>query len=196
MTRVRIPVTALVSTLLVACAGEPPTSPGLPAADVVPTPRVFVLNTQLRGIINPDIEPSTATGHIQLKLRENEDGSFGVEWQGRIFNRGGERFFRATVGMAGGEVDPILTLFRLGGDGIACDVIDLDAQGEEDVASLPADIALALILNPEIYEARIESLERPDGAIVGFFGILDPDILVGFNPQPDPPQGRVVRCAA
>ena len=191
MSRPRTVASILVPALLLACADELPTATHEFVADAVPAPRVFAFNTQLRGIINPDIEPSPARGHFQVRLTANEDGTFSVSWQGRIFNAAAERFVRGTVGMVGGGVDPIVTLFRLGGDGIGCDVIDLAAEDQ----ILPADVGRAFILNPEIHEARFESLERPDGAVVGSFGIIDPDHLVGFNPQPDPPKGGVVRCA-
>lgn len=191
MTRVRTAVLGLATIAVIGCDVEPPAAPDLAlVADVSPSPRIFVLNAQLRGIINPDIEPSEAWGHVQLKLTENADGTFAARWRGRIFNPSAEVFIRGTAGIIDPDIDPILTFFRLGTDGVSCDIIDFDSQGITDEEHIPAEFALAMIINPDLHEARIEG----DGVVAGTFGLVDPATLVGFNPQPDPPTGRQVRC--
>jgi len=179
-----------------------------PAADVSPSPQVHVLNTQLRGIINPDIEPSSAYGHVQIRLRDNGDETFTVEWQGRIFNPSGESFSAGIVGIIDPDIEPpppgagdgdggilvgtpVLTFFRLGaGDFVSCGVIDFDSQGIIDPEILPAEFALNMIINPEIHEARFLTVEHAAGAISGAFGAGTPEETVGGTET-----GPRVRCA-
>jgi len=185
----------------------PPANPA-PATDVSPSPQVHVLNTQLRGIINPDIEPSAAYGHVQIKLRDNGDDTFTVEWSGRIFNPGGEAFAAGLVGIIdpdiepppeeGGDGDgdivittPVLTFFRLGaGDLVSCGIIDFDSSGIIDPEILPAEVALNMIINPEIHEARFITSERMEGAIAGRFGAASAE-----EPVTGSTTGPRVRCA-
>lgn len=189
----------MTAAVLAACA--PDSGPGTPfepslSAELTTSPRVYVLNTQLRGIIDPDIAPSAAYGHLQVKLTDNGDDTFSVEWKGRIFNPGGEAFASGVVGIIVPlPQPPFLTLFRFASsDAVSCGVIDFDSDGIIDPEILPAAIANSWITNPDIHEARFSTVDRPDGAIVGNFGVADPTTVLGFNPQPDPPRERA-RCA-
>ena len=178
-----------------------------PAADVSPSPQVHVLNTQLRGIINPDIEPSAAYGHVQIKLRDNGDETYSVEWSGRIFNPAGESFTAGLVGIIDPDIEPpppgtgdedppiidasFLTFFRLGTDAVSCGVIDFDSSGIIDPEILPAEIALNMIINPEIHEARLLSVEHSTGAVAGTFGAGTPEAPVATSSS----SLNRVRCA-
>lgn len=168
------------------------------------SPGVYVLNTQLRGIINPDIEPSpTAWGHVQVKLTDNGDDTFGIQWKGRLFNPNEETFSGAFIiepdinpgpfpndGPPVGAGELVFTFFR--GSIAACEVLVFESQGGAGDL-LPSDVAMNMILNPDIHEVLLFSTE---GSVVsGRFGLPDPTELIGFNPQPDPP-GKVVRCEA
>lgn len=201
---------ALLSWAMIAAGCDGPwdraTAPELPAADVSPSPQVHVLNTQLRGIINPDIAPSPAYGHVHIKLTDNGDDTYSVGWSGRIFNPAGETFTSGIVGIidpdiepppAGGEEDPpilvatpVLTFFRLGTDGVSCGVIDFDSQGIIDPQILPAEVALRVIINPEIHVASFVTTQHATGAIAGSFGAGSPEQPVGESAA-----GARVRCA-
>jgi hypothetical protein len=200
----------LAVVVLASCAShDGPAAPfdAVPSADVTPAPRVYVLNAQIRGIVDPEIEPSAAYGHVQFKLTDNGDATFAVEWKGRIFNPAGEAFVSGVVGIIypdilpppGGEVPlpspPFLTLFRFAAsDAVSCGVVDVDSDGIINPDVVPAAIAESWIINPEIHEIRLASVERPDGSIAGTFGFHDPAAVLAWNPQPDPPRERA-RCA-
>ena len=201
-----VPIAVVLASCGLPDAAGTPTDLDM-SADVSPSPRVFVLNTQLRGIINPDITPSAAYGHLQVKLTDNGDDTFSVEWKGRIFNPAAESFITGVVSLIGvndevppgGETPftlaPVLTMFRfISSDAVSCGIIDFDSDGIINPDVIPAAIAENWIINPEIHEARFSTLEHEEGAVLGTFGIADPTTVLGFNPQPDPPQTRA-RCA-
>ncbi|HEX9564155.1 MAG TPA: hypothetical protein VF981_09295 [Gemmatimonadaceae bacterium] len=199
----RTPAIAIVALLGVGCTTvtDTITAPPAPApsSTVDPSPRVYVLNTQFRGVINPEIVPSSAYGHIQLKLTDAGDGTYTVEWVGKIFNPNRETFLTAEIHDVGltlpgdGGPPPLLDLFNLTATGgVDCSIIDFDSYGVTDEENLPSPDALALISSPSeyvvIFSTQVNSL-----AVAGWFGAgPDPD-LVGFNPQPDPPKGSA-RC--
>lgn len=206
MNRASIPVSALLIAGLSFACSEPSADPlGMDgsAAFAEVSPGVYVLNTQLRGIIDPDHEPApTAWGHVQVKLMDNGDETFGIEWKGKLFNPEREVFSGAFIinpdinpgpypddGPPSGGAGLVLSFFR--GSTADCDVLLFESQGIGDV--LPADVALNMILNPEIHAVLAFSTEGT--LVAGRFGLPDPTEILGFNPQPDPP-GKIVRCDA
>lgn len=158
------------------------------------SPAVHVLNTQLRGIINPDIEITGAWGHVQIKLTA-ENGGYLVEWRGKIFNPDGETFAHADIFYGGPDatpvpgVGPLFSLFRNASQ--SCDILSFGSQGIINPAILPADVGDAMIINPEQYVVRVMSTD--DAVLGGAFRIADPREVFGFNPQPDPPSA-LTRC--
>jgi hypothetical protein len=185
----------------------PDPAPAPPALST--SPQVHVLNTQLRGVAPPDdgVTASAAYGHVQVKLTDNGDGTFAVQWKGRIFNPGGESFASGWVGIIDPDIQPppdgedggvilpatrLLTFFRLGGgDAVSCGVIDFDSQGIINPEILPAELAQTWIINPDIHEARFLTLERLEGAVAGTFGPNTPEEPVTTSPG----DGQRVRCA-
>ena len=173
---------------------EGPASPdGLdPAMNT--SPAVHVLNTQLRGITNPEIEPTGAWGHVQIKLTA-DNGGYLVEWRGRIFNPDGETFAQADIFYGGPDATPVpgagplFSLFRNASQ--SCDILSFSSQGITDEEHLPADIGDAMIVDPDHYLVRVMSTD--DALLGGGFRIADPREVFGFNPQPDPP-GASTRC--
>ncbi len=169
------------------------------------SPAVYVLNTQLRGIIDPDITPTPAWGHVQLKLTDDDEEGYRVEWKGKIFNPKNEVFTSAVIinpdiipTSAHGDGDPPIVIgrvvYRLFNTSTqSCGILLLDSQGITDEEHMPADIAQAMIINPEIHQLIVVS--SSGGVMAGRFGLPDPQTALGFNPQPDPP-GRISRCAA
>jgi hypothetical protein len=162
----------------------------------------------MRGLVSENGEASSAYGHVQVKLTDSADGTFAVEWKGRIFNPGGESFAAGWVGIINPDIEPpppgeddggvilpatpLLTFFRFGsGDAVSCGVIDFDSQGITDEEHMPADLAQTWIINPEIHEARFLTLERLDGAIAGTFGPNTPEEPMSTSAA----GGQRVRCA-
>lgn len=199
MNRTRIGLTLAIAGLAIACS-EPPVGP--PAADAfepaaVLTPGVHVLNTQLRGIINPDIEPSPAWGHIQIKLTDDGADGYRVEWKGRIFNPDAETLISGGIVYGGPDATlipgtPIVfSLFRDSSE--SCDILNFDSQAITDEEHMPADIAQAMMLDPDLFAVVVFSPEGP--RVAGLLGMPDPTEVIAFNPQPDPP-GKIVRCDA
>lgn len=165
--------------------------------------QVVVFNTQLRGIIDPDIQPTGAWGHVQLKLTEAGDGTWVAEWKGRLYNPDGHQF---TAGFvidldADGGGDPgdpsdgggiildsaILDLFT--DASASCGIIDFESQAITDEEHMPADVAQRMIIDPEIFGVVLVSTDGP--IVFGRFGPGDPEPVSG-----DGLGGRPVRCAA
>lgn len=171
-----------------------------PAADL--SPGVHLLNTQLRGIIDPAIQPTPAWGHIQIKLTEDGENGFLIEWKGKLFNPANEVFSSAyiinpaIIIIEPGDGEPtvsgsLFTLFR--GSDQSCGILLFGSQGITDEEHIPFEQGMDMITNPGIHEVLLVS---EDGtAVSGRFGLPDPTELIGFNPQPDPP-GKIVRCDA
>jgi hypothetical protein len=190
-------ITLAAAPLAFGCA-DLPTMPAAsdatrPALDV--TPNVYVLNTQLRGIINPDIAPSPAWGHVQVKLSYDGAAGYRVEWKGRLFNPDNETYAAVTLFYGGPDalpvpgIAPIFTFFD--GTSQSCGILSFGSQAITDEEHLPADVAQSVLLNPNLFGVVVES---PDGPrVAGKFSLASPGTLVGFNPQPDPP-GMVTSC--
>lgn len=135
-----------------------------------------VINVQLRAIDPEDAttDPSAARGHLQLKLRNAGDGTYAVQWSGRIFNPSGESFIGGGI-YSIGEVDgrPILNFGF-----VAPDVGDKDtgvtgcstAVRVEGSAFLPAVQAEVIVEDPNIFEVRFSTRALPRGAIAGNLG--------------------------
>jgi len=162
-----------------------------PSADISPSPMVHVLNTQLRAVTPADgSTASAAYGHLQVKLQDNGDGTFTVDWKGRIFNPAREAITSGQVGIINPEVEPppvgggeipltpppVFTFFRFAAtDAVDCSVIDFDSQGIVNPEVMPAAIANNWIVNPDVHEARFMSVERMAGAVAGTFGAGTPE---------------------
>ncbi len=173
--------------------------------------QVFVFNTQLRAVTDEEYAPSSAYGHIQLKLTASaESPHYEVQWSGKIFNPASEEFIGGLVGIINpdlvpppSEEDPpilpgqVFRLFDLREvGGLTCNVIEFDSEGLEEEVYIAWEIGWFMLANPDLVEARFVSSDRRDGAIAGLFGATaDPMTLLGFNPQPDPPKGQQARCA-
>jgi hypothetical protein len=161
------------------------------------------LNTQLRGIINPDILPTGAWGHLQIKLTEAADGTWVPEWKGRLYNPDGHQFVSGLIVMLeegdsggsgtigdGGEIvvvgSIVLDLFR--GASASCGIIDLETPELSADDHLPADIGARMIIDPEIHEVLLLST---DGSLVaGQFGAGAPESTTGGGLT-----GPPVRCS-
>ncbi len=202
----------LLAALATGCI-EPtsdPLSPDLPLVGAAEaSPRVYVLNTQLRGIIDPEIEPSPAWGHVRIKLTDDGAEGYAVKWSGKLFNPERSTFnsgfiIDPDIMPDGDEVDGledhdiviggelVFTFFR--DSGSSCDILSFDSQGITDEEHIPADVAQRMIAGPDLFRAV---LLATDGSLVlGTFSHVDPTTILGFNPQPDPPQGKQTRCAA
>lgn len=198
-------LTALVVAGLAFGCAEPTSRPLVfePDFDVTETSlRVYVLNTQLRGIIHPEITPSPAWGHVQVKLTDRGDGTFGVAWKGKLFNPNREIFAGAfiidqdhigggTVG-DGGTITSGLVFKFFERASASCGIVNFNSQAITDEEHMPADIAMNMIANPELFQVLMTTGAGP--RVVGTFGVMDPTTVLGWNPQPDPP-GRL-RCDA
>ncbi|HZD05226.1 MAG TPA: hypothetical protein VE173_09920 [Longimicrobiales bacterium] len=147
-----------------------------------------VLNTQLAGIIDPDIEPSPGYGHLQVVLTELEDGTYQVDWKGTLFNPGGETFSLGVLGISS-EPPERVVLFS---SQESCDVYELSSAGIIDPEILPAEVGLAAIIDPQILEARVMSDERPAGALAGVFGPATAETSLTLDRSGD--GGSRVRC--
>ena len=187
----------LAGLALGACAA--PTEPTLaPSRTVIDTGvRTYTLHTQLRGIIDPDITPTPAWGHLHLALTSAGPSGYLAEWRGRLFNPDGETFSGGFIINPDIAPDPIdgddegsgtvsatalLTLFR--GSVETCEVLILESSDAAPV-NLTTEAVHALLGAPSGY--RVIAISDRGGVVEGTLGIIDPEILVGFNPQPDPP---------
>jgi hypothetical protein len=200
MNRTATRLTTLAVALAIGCseqATDPLTTEKL--EDETISQGVYVLNTQLRGIIDPDIQPTPAWGHVQIKLTDDGEAGYRIEWKGKLFNPESEVFSSAFIinpDIIGGPGDGeptgsgfVFTLFR--GASESCGILLFDSQGITDAEHIPVEAALNMIIDPEIHEVVLVSTEG--SFVVGRFGIPDPTELIGFNPQPDL-SGKIVRC--
>jgi hypothetical protein len=134
-------------------------------------PTSTILSANVRGIIDPEIHPSSAYGTIQLRLTDRGDGTYRADWYGRFSNPAMERF---TAGHIGIDPDimptsssPGAAVARLfGGASLRCDVA-VDSRGLYDTQIIPATVARAMLRYPERYEARLTSSTLTGGAVAG-----------------------------
>lgn len=199
----------LAGTLLPLACNAPATGPGAPSEapdepslSVSGATLAAVLNTQLRGIVDPEIEPSQAYGHVQLKLFDLGDGTFQVEWSGKIFNPARETFTAGYVGIMDPDIEPepgsedppiVLTaLFTFFHDlQIDCSTIVFDSDALATPQLLSSDIANAMITDEEHHEVDLLSEAHPFGSIRGVFGASTPENPIGDGTDP---AGKPVRC--
>jgi hypothetical protein len=165
------------------------------------TARVLVLNTQLRGIIDPEIMPTDAWGHLQVKLTEADDGTWVPEWNGRLYNPESQEFITGlvveldgeggdSVPFEGGEIlvgSVVLDLFR--GASASCGIIDFESQAITDEEHMPADTAQRMMIDPDLFGVLLLSTDGP--IVFGRFGPGDPEPVSGSGLT-----GKPVRCSA
>lgn len=196
-TMMSILVTATAAAIGCEDGAGPSEPPAADAAWAVLSPGVHVLNTQLRGIIAPDIEPAAAWGHAQVKLTYLGEEGYRVEWRARLFNPDQDIFDRAVVYHVEDQPeepadlpDPVVS-FHHGETEEGCDILDFATDVVAHADPLPASIAETLINYPE---RHLLAFLTTDGSLVaGRFARPDPGLVLGFNPPPDPP-GLITRC--
>lgn len=197
--------TTMMSTLFTAAAlatgCEKAPGPSEPAAGNAPlamlSSGVHVLNTQLRVVLAPDIVPTAAWGHAQVRLTYLGEEGYRVEWRARLFNPEQDIFDRAVVYHVEDQPDEppdlpdAVVSFHHGETEEGCDILDFATDVVAHADPLPASIAETLISYPERHELVFTTT---DGSLVaGRFALPDPRQVLGFNPQPDPP-GLITRC--
>lgn len=166
-----------LGALTLGCAE--PTGPG-----ATPTPNSIiiiggkllgVLNTQFRGIGDPDIMPvSSVRGHLQLKVYDTGDGGYAAAWKGKFFNPecesllgGGIYAVQDSEDFPNPETRPTVRILP-DDQPIGCGKTDLEGS-----TGISADLAARLIGNPDIFIAVF--FTQGGGLIVGTFSIGNPN---------------------
>jgi len=119
-----------------------------------------VLNTQLSAAEETTGSTSTASGHAQIKVRN--DGT--IEWNVFVLNPDGETFTAghihlAPVGVAGPVVQPL----HMSGN-------TTDMQIRDTGEASPADLGAAICANPSAYYVNYHTTAFSGGAIRGQLG--------------------------
>ena len=182
-----VTVSALAA-LVVGCAD--PSAPAVASIDGLSLlkevdGRPEVLNVQLRAvedpniIDDPNIRPSDASGHLQLKLTRLADGSVRIDFKGQINNPGGETFTGLTLRSSrGGRASAVFIAFgEVEGIGeVDGRIVRIDP---EDATVISAEAAARLygtpdtvddpnlIDDPNLLVATFFTRQHPAGAIQG-----------------------------
>lgn len=123
--------------------------------------RPSVYNFQLRAIDDPNIRPSAAHGHLQLKATLLGDGSVRIAYKGQIFNPAGERFTGFSLGSTRlGRSSILIALGNVGG--VSDRRID-----PEDATIVSAEVAARLYGTPD-------TIDDPNLLVVTFFTTRQP----------------------
>lgn len=175
-----VPCSILLAAVLSACAD--PTVPGdvlstRPASIIVIDGKLErVFNVQLRSVEDPNIidDPNIRPhGNLQLKMYENLDGTFTLEWKGQIFNPAGESFTGFSLTQLG--IDRPALFVALGevdgspNDEPVFDVFDHSAIQDNLYVDLVAEEPAGMWPEPDLGDFVIVffSVERPDGSLTG-----------------------------